>query len=209
MRIPNALEGAPETYLFGPAESPVATRSDESDQSIRIAKAKPIPGDHFCETCRELPTTDRAWVLPFVENGGVSGALLKAQVAFDTTAKYILNFGSNAFEAHQGHIPFATRIQNGRFKNGAKLVTFDVRLSNTAGASDEWFAPFPGTDGAIALAMGQVIMAENLHEVVFHFDPITELLFEFVDAYLGYVGPDTKNVGKMLDLDLVHGEYSE
>ena len=64
-------------------------------------------------------------------------------------SKYILNFGSNAFEAHQGHIPFATRIQNGRFKNGAKLVTFDVRLSNTAGGSDEWFAPFPGTDGAI------------------------------------------------------------
>jgi len=55
--------------------------------------------------------------------------------------KYILNFGSNAFEAHQGHIPFANRIQNGRFNNGAKMVTFDVRLSNTAGASDEWFAP--------------------------------------------------------------------
>ncbi len=34
--------------------------------------------------------------------------------------------------------------------NEAKLVTLDVRLSNTAGASDEWFAPFPGTDGAIA-----------------------------------------------------------
>ena len=38
-------------------------------------------------------------------------------------SKYILNFGSNAFEAHQGHVPFANRIQNGRFRNGAKLVT--------------------------------------------------------------------------------------
>ncbi|MBB73149.1 MAG: hypothetical protein CMJ75_01405 [Planctomycetaceae bacterium] len=79
-------------------------------------------------------------------------------------SKYILNFGSNAFEAHQGHVPFATRIQNGRFRNGAKLVTFDVRLSNTAGASDEWFAPFPGTDGAIALAMNHVILEEGLHD---------------------------------------------
>ncbi|MGB7347583.1 MAG: molybdopterin-dependent oxidoreductase [Pirellulaceae bacterium] len=78
--------------------------------------------------------------------------------------KYILNFGSNAFEAHQGHIPFASRIQKGRFENGAKLVTFDVRMSNTAGASDEWFAPFPGTDGAIALAIGHTILAENLHD---------------------------------------------
>jgi len=82
-------------------------------------------------------------------------------------SKYILNFGSNAFEAHQGHIPFANRIQNGRFKNGAKLVTFDVRLSNTAGGSDEWFAPFPGTDGAIALAMGHTIMAAGLHDADF------------------------------------------
>ena len=82
-------------------------------------------------------------------------------------SKYILNFGSNAFEAHQGHIPFANRIQNGRFKNGAKLVTFDVRLSNTAGGSDEWFAPFPGTDGAIALAMSHAIMAEGLHDEQF------------------------------------------
>ncbi len=82
-------------------------------------------------------------------------------------SKYILNFGSNAFEAHQGHIPFANRIQNGRFENGAKLVTFDVRLSNTAGASDEWFSPFPGTDGAVALAMSQAILAADLHDKEF------------------------------------------
>lgn len=79
-------------------------------------------------------------------------------------SKYILNFGSNAFEAHQGHVPFANRIQNGRFRNGAKMVTFDVRLSNTAGNSDEWFSPFPGTDGAIALAMGHWILAKNRHD---------------------------------------------
>ncbi len=79
-------------------------------------------------------------------------------------SKYILNFGSNAFEAHQGHVPFANRIQNGRFHNGAKMVTFDVRLSNTAGASDEWFAPFPGTDGAVALAMAHTILNDGLQD---------------------------------------------
>ena len=98
-------------------------------------------------------------------------------------SKYILNFGSNAFEAHQGHIPFATRIQNGRFNNGAKLVTFDVRLSNTAGASDEWFAPFPGTDGAIALAMGHTIMAEDLHDARF-IDDWTNVTVEELKAHL-------------------------
>ena len=82
-------------------------------------------------------------------------------------SKYILNFGSNAFEAHQGHIPFANRIQNGRFKNGAKMVTFDVRLSNTAGNSDEWFAPFPGSDGAVAMAMAHAILAADKHDADF------------------------------------------
>jgi thiosulfate reductase / polysulfide reductase chain A len=79
-------------------------------------------------------------------------------------SKYILNFGSNFYEAHQGAIHAAKRIIRGRFDNGAKLVTFDVRLSNTAGRSDEWFAPIPGSDGAIALAMAHVIMREGLHD---------------------------------------------
>jgi anaerobic selenocysteine-containing dehydrogenase len=77
-------------------------------------------------------------------------------------SKYILNFGSNMFEAHQGHVAGAQRVQHGRFENGAKLVTFDVRMSNTAGNSDEFFMPRPGTDGAIALAMGHVIVKEGL-----------------------------------------------
>jgi thiosulfate reductase / polysulfide reductase chain A len=81
-------------------------------------------------------------------------------------AKYILNFGSNFYEAHQGAIHAAKRIIRGRFDNGAKLVTFDVRMSNTAGRSDEWFAPLPGSDGAVALAMAHVIVREGLHDPV-------------------------------------------
>ncbi len=81
--------------------------------------------------------------------------------------KYILNFGANVFEAHQGHVAAAQRVQRGRFENGAKLVTFDVRCSNTAGNSDEHYMPFPGTDGAVALAMCNVIVAEKLGDQTF------------------------------------------
>ena len=102
-------------------------------------------------------------------------------------SRYILNFGSNAFEAHQGHVPFATRIQNGRFRNGAKLVTFDVRLSNTAGGSDEAFFPFPGTDGAIALAMAHVILREGLHDAEF----ITTWTNVTVDELRAHLAPNT------------------
>lgn len=79
-------------------------------------------------------------------------------------SKYIINFGSNFYEAHQGAIHAAKRIIRGRFDNGAKLVTFDVRMSNTAGRSDEWFAPIPGSDGAVALAMGNVIIQAGQHD---------------------------------------------
>lgn len=85
-------------------------------------------------------------------------------------SKYILNFGCNVFEAHQGHVPAAQRVQRGRFENGAKFVTFDVRMSCTAGNSDEFHMPFPGTDGAIALAMCQTIVEEKLYDAQFFAD---------------------------------------
>ena len=81
--------------------------------------------------------------------------------------RYFLNFGANFFEAHQGGLHLVKRVTKARFDHGAKLVTFDVRMSNTAGRSDEWFQPFPGTEGAIALAMGHVILRENLHDRAF------------------------------------------
>jgi thiosulfate reductase / polysulfide reductase chain A len=81
--------------------------------------------------------------------------------------RYFLNFGANFYEAHQGGLHFVRRVVKARFDHGAKLVTFDVRMSNTAGRSDEWFQPFPGTEGAIALAMGHLILREQLHDARF------------------------------------------
>ena len=81
--------------------------------------------------------------------------------------KYILNFGSNIMEAAYFHNPYVQRVAEGMVENKAKLVTFDVRLSNTAGRSDEWIPVFPGTDGAVALAIGNVILREDLQDTDF------------------------------------------
>jgi anaerobic selenocysteine-containing dehydrogenase len=78
--------------------------------------------------------------------------------------KYVLNFGSNILEAAYFHNPLSQRITEGRVDNQMKIVTFDVRLSNTAGFSDEWIPVFPGTDGAIALSMGHVILRDDLQD---------------------------------------------
>src|SRR5205823_158912 len=44
--------------------------------------------------------------------------------------------------------PHAQRVMEGK-QRGAKLIVFDVRLSNTATHADHWLAPWPGSEGAI------------------------------------------------------------
>jgi anaerobic selenocysteine-containing dehydrogenase len=78
-------------------------------------------------------------------------------------SRYILNFGSNPYETHEYYTGFIGRLIEARVKNKTKLITFDVRLSYTAGNSEEWFPVTPGTDGMVALAMANVIVKANLH----------------------------------------------
>lgn len=101
-------------------------------------------------------------------------------------SKYVLNFGSNIFEAHQGHISGAQRLQRGRFNNGAKLVTIDVRMSNTAGNSDEFWMPAPGSDGAVALGMAHTIIAEKLYDATFFEEWANCSIEELWDVLQGY-----------------------
>ncbi len=82
---------------------------------------------------------------------------------FDNT-RYILNFGSNVMEADTNHVALARRLSFALTDNNVKLVTFDVRLSNTAAKSRVWHQIVPGTDGAVALAMCNVVMTEQLYK---------------------------------------------
>lgn len=82
-------------------------------------------------------------------------------------SRYILNFGANPYEAHFLYVPFIQRLIDARIKLSAKLITFDVRISQTSGKSDEWFPIIPGTDGIVALAMAHVIAHEGLWDKEF------------------------------------------
>jgi len=81
---------------------------------------------------------------------------------FDNT-RYVLNFGSNCLEAHTNHVPVAHRLVEAIAGRGVKMVTFDVRLSNTAAKSTEWVPLKPGSDLAVVLAMCNVVMTEDLY----------------------------------------------
>ncbi|MGZ7030439.1 MAG: molybdopterin-dependent oxidoreductase [Thermoanaerobaculia bacterium] len=50
--------------------------------------------------------------------------------------------------------PHAQRIMDGKAR-GAKLIVFDVRLSNTATHADHWLAPWPGSEPAILLSIAR------------------------------------------------------
>jgi anaerobic selenocysteine-containing dehydrogenase len=82
---------------------------------------------------------------------------------FDNT-KYVVNFGSGVLECHTNHIPTSQRLVDAMVDRGVKMVTFDVRNSNTAAKSTEWVPIKPGTDGAVALAMCREIMNADLYD---------------------------------------------
>jgi anaerobic selenocysteine-containing dehydrogenase len=77
-------------------------------------------------------------------------------------SRLILNFGANPYANHDRLLPMARQLVDARVDRGAKLVTFDVRMSETAAQSDEWHPIKPGTDAIVALAMARTIVEKNL-----------------------------------------------
>ncbi len=100
--------------------------------------------------------------------GGVGSQLTgdSAGVADYRAAKVILNFGSSELEAGVNHVPRARGCVEA-LARGARLYTFDVRLSNTAARSTAWIPVKPGTDLAVVLAMCKVLLDHDLHDAGF------------------------------------------
>ncbi|MFV1990305.1 MAG: molybdopterin-dependent oxidoreductase, partial [Acidimicrobiales bacterium] len=55
-------------------------------------------------------------------------------------------------------------IRKARKQNGAKLVVVDPYRSRTAAYADLHLRPHPGTDGALAMAVGHVILRDELYD---------------------------------------------
>jgi len=59
--------------------------------------------------------------------------------------------------------PHAQRVMEGK-QRGAKLIVFDVRLSNTATHADHWLAPWPGSEAAILLAIAHYMIRNDRYD---------------------------------------------
>jgi thiosulfate reductase/polysulfide reductase chain A len=77
-------------------------------------------------------------------------------------SKYILLFGWNPTSAIKW--VYLPRILTRAVEQGARLVVIDPYLSDTAAKGHEWVAIRPGTDGALALALGHVIVRDKLFD---------------------------------------------
>jgi nitrate reductase alpha subunit len=72
-------------------------------------------------------------------------------------AAYLVLWGSNVPVTRT---PDAHWMAEARYR-GQKVVTVAPDYNDAAKFADEWLAPHPGTDGALAMAMGHVILAEH------------------------------------------------
>ncbi|MCP9443230.1 MAG: molybdopterin-dependent oxidoreductase [Nitrospira sp.] len=77
-------------------------------------------------------------------------------------SQYILLFGWNPTSAIKW--VYLPRILTRAIERGARLVVVDPYLSDTAAKAQEWVAIRPGTDGALALALGHVIIRDGLYD---------------------------------------------
>jgi anaerobic selenocysteine-containing dehydrogenase len=77
-------------------------------------------------------------------------------------AKVILLISAHLESGHYFN-PHAQRVIDGK-ANGAKLIVFDTRLSNTATHADYWVSPYPGSEAAILLAIANYLIQDNLYD---------------------------------------------
>jgi anaerobic selenocysteine-containing dehydrogenase len=103
------------------------------------------------EKCYCESGSSTAWILTVGPTGGLDVESL-------THSKYIIVWGMNMISTNLHGWPFILEAK----AKGAKVVVIDPVRSRTAKAAD-WHIPIrPGTDGALALGMMHVIIAEGL-----------------------------------------------
>ena len=77
-----------------------------------------------------------------------------------SNARFILMISSHLESGHYFN-PHAQRIIEAKL-HGAKIAVMDPRLSNTASMADYWLPTYPGSEAAVLLAMGGILLEEDL-----------------------------------------------
>ncbi|MFQ6617721.1 MAG: molybdopterin-dependent oxidoreductase [Fidelibacterota bacterium] len=79
-------------------------------------------------------------------------------------SRFIVFFGTGAFEANFGPPPMAQKITDGLVSKRLKIAVVDPRFSKTAAKAEKWLPIKPGADGALALAMIRWIIEQERYD---------------------------------------------
>lgn len=88
------------------------------------------------------------------------GAALGTDPETTVEARFIIVWGGNTTTSNVHQMPFFLEAK----RRGARLVVIDPRRTRTADLADEFLPVYPGTDGALALAMMNVIIHDRLYD---------------------------------------------
>src|SRR5437588_2878062 len=75
-------------------------------------------------------------------------------------SKLVIIWGHNPVSTAPHFMPFLRQAQH----NGCKLIVIDPRRTLTARGADWHVTPLPGSDGALALGIGHVLVNQGLHD---------------------------------------------
>jgi anaerobic selenocysteine-containing dehydrogenase len=75
-------------------------------------------------------------------------------------SRLVLLWGHNPVTSGPHFMPFLRQAQ----RRGCRVVVIDPRRTLTARGADQHLAPLPGTDAALALGIGHLLVADNLHD---------------------------------------------
>ncbi|AOW80523.1 molybdopterin oxidoreductase [Halodesulfurarchaeum formicicum] len=103
---------------------------------------------------------------PTFVTGGMMGVGSNNRVPDYQNSDYIIAWGRNQLNSFAGQFEAKGTLE--AIENrGATLVTIDPQHTITAEKSDKWLPIEPRTDGALALAMANVIIEEDLYDQEF------------------------------------------
>ena len=115
----------------------------------------------------------------------------------------IICWGSNTMECH----PIIYNHMRRGIKNGAKMIVVDPRKIDQVKKADKWLGLNVGTDIALANAMANVIIAEDLHDKEFieratknfeaYSDKVSGYTPEYAEQITGVPADDIREVARM------------
>ncbi|MGD9302328.1 MAG: molybdopterin-dependent oxidoreductase [Desulfobacterales bacterium] len=89
---------------------------------------------------------------------------MRAMPGFDIEdSDFVLSFGSGLIEGWESPV-YMFRSNSALREKGGRLNQVEPRLSKTAAKSDKWIAVNPGSEGALALGLANIIINEGLFD---------------------------------------------